>query len=130
MPSLPFETRERAPTPPDRLRELLRQRFGFEEFDAPVLEHEELFTRKAGEEIIVKGVADAANLECGGNLTVNGGFMGQDEPLLHFGLGAGVTTVHEVRVRWPLDRRETVRKHVSVNRRLVLHEGGEGALRR
>ncbi|MEE9609322.1 MAG: histidine--tRNA ligase [Myxococcota bacterium] len=27
-------------------------RFGFEEVDAPVLEHEELFTRKAGEEII------------------------------------------------------------------------------
>lgn len=26
--------------------------FGFEEYDAPVLEHEELFTRKAGEEII------------------------------------------------------------------------------
>ena len=27
-------------------------RFGFEEVDAPVLEHEELFTRKAGEEIV------------------------------------------------------------------------------
>ena len=26
--------------------------FGFEEVDAPVLEHEELFTRKAGEEIV------------------------------------------------------------------------------
>jgi histidyl-tRNA synthetase len=26
--------------------------FGFEEYDAPVLEHEELFTRKAGEEIV------------------------------------------------------------------------------
>jgi histidyl-tRNA synthetase len=42
-----------------RLREWLfahfracAQRFGFEEFDAPVLEHEELFTRKAGEEIV------------------------------------------------------------------------------
>ncbi len=28
------------------------RRFGFEEVDAPVLEHEELFTRKAGEEIL------------------------------------------------------------------------------
>jgi len=28
------------------------RRFGFEEIDAPVLEHEELFTRKAGEEIV------------------------------------------------------------------------------
>jgi histidyl-tRNA synthetase len=28
------------------------RRFGFEEVDAPVLEHEELFTRKAGEEIV------------------------------------------------------------------------------
>ncbi len=28
------------------------RRFGFEEFDAPVLEHEELFTRKSGEEIV------------------------------------------------------------------------------
>jgi histidyl-tRNA synthetase len=27
-------------------------RFGFEEIDAPILEHEELFTRKAGEEIV------------------------------------------------------------------------------
>jgi histidyl-tRNA synthetase len=27
-------------------------RFGFEEVDAPILEHEELFTRKAGEEIV------------------------------------------------------------------------------
>jgi len=42
-----------------RLREWLfahfrsvARRFGFEEIDAPVLEHEELFTRKAGEEII------------------------------------------------------------------------------
>jgi histidyl-tRNA synthetase len=26
--------------------------FGFEEVDAPILEHEELFTRKAGEEIV------------------------------------------------------------------------------
>jgi histidyl-tRNA synthetase len=42
-----------------RLREWLfghfravAHRFGFEEVDAPVLEHEELFTRKAGEEIV------------------------------------------------------------------------------
>ena len=42
-----------------RLREWLfahfrasAHRFGFEEFDAPVLEHEELFTRKSGEEIV------------------------------------------------------------------------------
>jgi histidyl-tRNA synthetase len=42
-----------------RLREWLfahfratARRFGFEEVDAPVLEHEELFTRKAGEEIV------------------------------------------------------------------------------
>ena len=28
------------------------RRFGFEEVDAPILEHEELFTRKAGEEIL------------------------------------------------------------------------------
>jgi histidyl-tRNA synthetase len=28
------------------------ERFGFEEVDAPILEHEELFTRKAGEEIL------------------------------------------------------------------------------
>jgi histidyl-tRNA synthetase len=28
------------------------RRFGFEEVDAPILEHEELFTRKAGEEIV------------------------------------------------------------------------------
>lgn len=32
-------------------REVAR-RFGFEEVDAPVVEHEELFTRKAGEEIV------------------------------------------------------------------------------
>ena len=32
-------------------RDVARQ-FGFEEVDAPVLEHEELFTRKAGEEIV------------------------------------------------------------------------------
>ncbi len=37
------------------------------------------FTVKAGEDIVVKGVADAAHLECGGNLTINGGFMGQDK---------------------------------------------------
>ncbi len=28
------------------------RRFGYDEGDAPILEHEELFTRKAGEEII------------------------------------------------------------------------------
>jgi histidyl-tRNA synthetase len=32
-------------------REVAR-RFGFEEIDAPIVEHEELFTRKAGEEIV------------------------------------------------------------------------------
>ena len=30
----------------------MARRFGFEEVDAPVLEHAELFTRKAGEEIV------------------------------------------------------------------------------
>jgi histidyl-tRNA synthetase len=35
----------------DHFRAVAR-RFGFEEVDAPVLEHEELFTRKAGEEIV------------------------------------------------------------------------------
>lgn len=35
----------------DHFREVAR-RFGFEEVDAPVVEHEELFTRKAGEEIV------------------------------------------------------------------------------
>ena len=34
-------------------RDVARQ-FGFEEVDAPVLEHEELFTRKAGEEIVAQ----------------------------------------------------------------------------
>ncbi len=35
----------------DHFREVAR-RFGFEEIDAPVVEHAELFTRKAGEEIV------------------------------------------------------------------------------
>ena len=35
----------------DHFREVSRT-FGFEGVDAPVLEHEELFTRKAGEEIV------------------------------------------------------------------------------
>lgn len=35
----------------DQFREVAR-RFGFEEVDAPVVEHAELFTRKAGEEIV------------------------------------------------------------------------------
>jgi len=35
----------------DHFRAVARQ-FGFEEVDAPVVEHEELFTRKAGEEIV------------------------------------------------------------------------------
>jgi histidyl-tRNA synthetase len=35
----------------DHFREVAR-RFAFEEVDAPVVEHEELFTRKAGEEIV------------------------------------------------------------------------------
>jgi histidyl-tRNA synthetase len=35
----------------DHFREVAR-RFGFEEVDAPVVEHAELFTRKAGEEIV------------------------------------------------------------------------------
>jgi histidyl-tRNA synthetase len=35
----------------DHFREVSRS-FGFEEFDAPVVEHAELFTRKAGEEIV------------------------------------------------------------------------------
>ncbi len=34
-----------------RFRDVAR-RFGFEEVDAPIVEHEELFTRKAGEEIV------------------------------------------------------------------------------
>jgi histidyl-tRNA synthetase len=37
----------------DHFREVSRQ-FGFEGVDAPVLEHEELFTRKAGEEILAQ----------------------------------------------------------------------------
>jgi histidyl-tRNA synthetase len=35
-------------------REVSR-RFGYEEVDAPIVEHEELFTRKAGEEIVEQG---------------------------------------------------------------------------
>ena len=35
----------------DHFREVAR-RFGYEEVDAPVLEHAELFIRKAGEEIV------------------------------------------------------------------------------
>lgn len=50
------------------------------------------------------------------------GFSSQNDRRLHFGLGAGATTVDEVTVRWPSGRTTTL-KSLAVNQRHVIREG-------
>ena len=67
------------------------------------------FKIKAGEDIVIKGVADAAYLECGGNLTINGGFMGQDKGTIKCGGEATIKYVNNA-------------KKVEVDKILTVHQ--------
>jgi len=51
-----------------------------------------------------------------------GGFLAETELGAHFGLGAGVTSVHEVRVRWPASGQEQVFTEVAINQRMLALE--------
>ncbi len=67
------------------------------------------FKIKAGEDIIIKGVADAAHLECGGNLIINGGFMGQDKGTIKCGGEATIKYINNA-------------KKVEVDKVLTVHQ--------
>ena len=55
-------------------------------------------------------------------LSASSNFLGQNEPVLHFGLGAE-TVVHELEVRWPSGR-TTLLGGLPADRRMTLFEPG------
>jgi len=57
-------------------------------------------------------------------LLANSNFVSQDEPLLHFGLGAREAPVDKVVVRWPSGNEQTIEK-VSARTRLLVVEPGQ-----
>lgn len=50
-------------------------------------------------------------------------FLSQNEPLVHVGLGPGMTTVHRVSVHWPVSGTDTDLFGVAAARRITIAEG-------
>ena len=53
-------------------------------------------------------------------------FLGQSEIVEHFGLGAGIAEVAEVRIWWPGTEREVVLRDLPANETIVVHESRVG----
>ncbi len=50
-------------------------------------------------------------------------YQSQNEPLLHFGLGTrGLSTIHKIRVVWPVSGTETILTNVDPRQRIVVEE--------
>ena len=68
------------------------------------------------------GPIQMREMMCGSN------FESQDEPVMHFGLGPSITSVHKVRVVWPASGLQSKLRSVSPNQRLVIREPVQGSL--